>query len=202
MGPGLPRCHVHRSVRDSVGGNKVQCFGGDGDGVFVILTGQVQIAQADKKDPTKIMGRFTVATLVMAVALFTACDGDSTGNGGSIVGTYTLQIFNGESLPAQLGPTGPVGPGGTMTIFALAAGSLQLNSGNTCSLSLTFSETETDAMGNVTVTTDTQTETCTYSVTGTTIRLDSPGQASVTGTISGNTITFVDEDGDTFVFTK
>ncbi len=138
------------------------------------------------------MRRFTVATLVMAVALLTACDGD-----------YTLQTFNGENLPVGApGPPPPMQPGGTMTIFALAAGSLQLNSGNTCSLSLTFSETETDAMGNVTVTTDTQTETCTYSVTGTTIRLDSPGQASVTGTISGNTITFVDEDGDTFVFTK
>ncbi len=69
------------------------------------------------------MPRFTVATLVMAVALLTACDGDSTGNGDSIVGTYTLQTFNGESLPAELGVI-PVPPGSDMFIFELTAGSV------------------------------------------------------------------------------
>ncbi len=148
------------------------------------------------------MRRFTVATLVMAVALLTACDGDSTGNGGSIVGTYTLQTFNGASLPAGLPGGGPVAPGTPVAIEELTAGSVRLNSGNTCSVSITIRTTFTDATGNVTVTTDTATETCTYSVTGTTIQLDFPGEAPITGTISGNTITVVDEDGDTFVFTK
>ncbi len=138
------------------------------------------------------MRRFTVATVVMAVALFTACDGDSTGNGGSIVGTYTLQTLNGESLPAQRPGGGPV------TMDELTAGSVRLNSDNTCSLSLTF---QTTIDGTVTAT-DTETDTCTYSVTGTTIRFDFPsGEAPITGTISGNTITIV-VFGDTFVFTK
>ena len=147
------------------------------------------------------MRRFTVATLVMAVALLTACDGDSTGNGGaSIVGTYTLQTFNGDNLPAQLPPTGPVPPGG-MVILELTAGSVRLNSDDTCSVLLTRRTTVTDAMGNDTVATDFETGTCTYSVTGTTIQLDFPGEAPITGTISGNTLTVV-VDGDTFVFTK
>ncbi len=148
-----------------------------------------------------IMRRFTVATLVMAVALLTACEGDSTGNGGSIVGTYTLQTFNGDNLPAGL-PGGPVGPGGVVSMDEFTAGSLRLNSDDTCSLSLTERTTVTDATGNVTVTTDTRTGTCTYSVAGTTIQLDFLlGDPPITGTISGNTITVV-EDRNTFVFTK
>ncbi len=147
------------------------------------------------------MQRFTVATLVMAVALLTACDGDSTGNGGSIVGTYTLQTFNGESLPAGLPATGPVAPGDPVTTEELTAGSFRLNSDNTCSGSMSIRTTVTDATGNVTVTTDTETVTCTYSVTGTTIRLTASDGEVATGTIGGNTLTFV-ADGDTFVFTK
>ncbi len=151
------------------------------------------------------MRRFTVATLVMAVALLTACDDDTTGP-GSIVGTYTLQTFNGMNLPVVVDSVGPgpqpppqpdIAPSGVMSfIVELTAGSVRLNSGNTCSVSLTFRTTD-----DGTVTADTETETCTYSVTGTTIQLDFPGEAPITGTISGNTITFVDEDGDTFVFT-
>ncbi len=142
------------------------------------------------------MRRFTVATLVMAVALLTACDGDSTGNGDSIVGTYTLQTFNGMNLPVEaLG--GPPFPPGVVFMFELTAGSVRLNSDDTCSLSLTF---RTTIDGTVTAT-FTETDTCTYSVTGTTIRFDFPGEAPITGTISGNTITVI-VDGDTFVFTK
>ena len=143
------------------------------------------------------MRRFTVATLVMAVALLTACDGDSTGNGdASIFGTYTLQTFNGENLPVEA-QGGPPFPPGVVFMFELTAGSVRLNSDDTCSLSLTF---RTTIDGTVTAT-GTETDTCTYSVTGTTIRFDFPGEAPVTGTISGNTITAV-VDGDTFVFTK
>lgn len=142
------------------------------------------------------MRRFTVMTLVMAVALLTACDGDSTGNGGSIVGTYTLQTLNGMNLPVAPSSMPPPTPPGAVLTFELTAGSVRLNSDDTCSLSLTF---RTTIDGTVTAT-NTETDTCTYSVTGTTIRFDFPGEAPVTGTISGNTITFIDRD--TFVFTK
>lgn len=142
------------------------------------------------------MRRFTVMTLVMAVALLTACDGDSTGNGGSIVGTYTLQTLNGMNLPVAPSGLPPPTPPGAVLTFELTAGSVRLNSDDTCSLSLTF---RTTIDGTVTAT-NTETDTCTYSVTGTTIRFDFPGGALITGIISGNTITFIDRD--TFVFTK
>ncbi len=142
------------------------------------------------------MRRFTVMTLVMAVALLTACDGDSTGNGGSIVGTYTLQTLNGMNLPVAPSSMPPPTPPGAVLTFELTAGSVRLNSDDTCSLSLTF---RTTIDGTVTAT-NTETDTCTYSVTGTTIRFDFPGGALITGIISGNTITFIDRD--TFVFTK
>ena len=151
--------------------------------------------------------RFLIlATPVLAGGLLTAC-GDSTGP-GSVVGIYILQTFNGLNLPVQLGPPGP--PGTAFTRGEITAGSVQLlDMGNTCSVSLTIRTTVTDATGNVTsVTTDTETGTCTYSVTGTTIQLDFPGEAPVTGTISGNTITVFDDLGGgptsegTFVFRK
>ncbi len=150
------------------------------------------------------MRRFTVATLVLAGGLLTACDGDSTGNGGSIVGTYTLQTFNSMNLQAEL-PGGVTGPGGEMIEFELTAGSVRLNSGNTCSVSVTIRTTSTDATGKVTVTTDIDSDPCTYSVTGTTIRLieDPEGRADLTtGSISGNTLTLVNAAGNIFVFTK
>ncbi len=160
------------------------------------------------------MRRFTVATLVMAVALLTAC-GDSTGNGGSIVGIYTLQTWNGENLPVQaLG--GPPFPPGVVFMFELTAGSVRLNSDDTCSASMTFrttidgTVTATESIATISISTaDTTDGTCTYSVTGTTIRLEMPGSDPpvtraliLTGSITGNTLTLVNEDGDTFVFTK
>ncbi len=73
------------------------------------------------------MRRFTVATLVMAVALLTACDGDSTGNGGaSIFGTYTLVTINGEALPVDLGG------------IEFIAASIELKGDGTYTISLTF----------------------------------------------------------------
>ncbi len=165
------------------------------------------------------MRRFTVATLVMAVALLTACDGDSTGNGGSIFGTYTLQTWNDMNLPVQAlggGVTGPVAPGDPVTMFELTAGSVGLNSDDTCSASMTFrttidgTVTATESIATISISTaDTTDGTCTYSVTGTTIRVEMPGSDPpvinaliLTGSITGNTLTLVNEDGDTFVFTK
>ncbi len=161
------------------------------------------------------MRQFTVATLVMAVALLTACDGDSTGNGDSIFGTYTLQTWNGENLPVEAGG-GPPFPPGVVFMFELTAGSVQLNSDDTCSASMTFrttidgTVTATESIATISISTaDTTDGTCTYSVTGTTIRVEMPGSDPpvtpalfiLTGSITGNTLTLVNED-DTFVFTK
>ncbi len=163
------------------------------------------------------MRRFLIlTTALLAGGLLTACDGDSTGNGGSIVGTYTLQTFNGENLPVEaLG--GPGMPPGVVFMFELTAGSVRLNSDDTCSASMTFrttidgTVTKTDSIATISRSTaDTTDGTCTYSVTGTTIRVEMPGSDPpvtpalfiLTGSITGNTLTLVNEDGDTFVFTK
>ncbi len=138
------------------------------------------------------MRRFlTVMTVVLAGGLLTACgEDDSTGTGGtSIFGTYTLQTVNGTSLPFVIIQIGN-------DKLEITGGSVRLNSDNTFSVSLTLRVTEAG-----TVTTLTETETGTLTVTGSTVRLtDSAGDVT-TGSISGNTLTIIDE-GDTFVLTK
>ncbi len=71
------------------------------------------------------MRRFTVATLVMAVALLTACDGDRT-RPESILGLYTLVTINGEALPVDLGG------------IEFIAASIELKGDGTYTISLTF----------------------------------------------------------------
>ncbi len=149
--------------------------------------------------------RFLIlATAVLAGGLLTPACGDDPTEPESIVGTYILQTLNGMNLPVAPtgGPQPPTPPGGGVLIFEFTAGSVRLNSDDTCSLSLTF---RTTIDGTVTAT-GTDTDTCTYSVTGTTIRFDFPSEAPISrtfpaGIISGNTITVVD-GGDTFVFRK
>ena len=134
----------------------------------------------------------SLAALVLALAggLLTAC-GDleiTTGPFGiSIFGTYALETVNGSSLPFVVFQVGD-------DEIEITAASVRLNSDNTYSTSFTFSLSED---GPVT----TATEDGTFSVTGTTIEFtDSAG--TFTGSISGKTLTIIDEGGLTFVFHK
>ena len=119
--------------------------------------------------------RFLVtATAVLAGGLLTAC-GDSTGP-ESVAGTYILQTVNGEALPV------------TVQGDVLSAGSIQLNSAGTYTVSLTIdgqAESGTD----------------TFTVDGSTVTFLDEGDVDFTETVSGDTLTIVD-DGFTFVFRK
>ncbi len=141
------------------------------------------------------MRRFlTVMTVVLAGGLLTACgdDGDATGTGGtSIFGTYTLQTVNGSSLPFVVIQVGN-------DKLEITAGSVRLNSDNTYSISISLRLTEAG-----TVTTETDTGAGTYTASGSTIQFSDSGdgEGPFTGSISGNTLTIIDEDV-AFVFTK
>ena len=139
-----------------------------------------------------------VVMVILAGGLLTACGdgggdgGDATGPGGtSIFGTYTLETINGSSLPFVVFQVGN-------DKVEITAGSVQLNSDNTYSVSVTFRLTEAG-----TVTTETDTGAGTFTATGSTIQFSDAGDGSgpFTGSISGNTLTIID-DGDTFVFGK
>ncbi len=136
----------------------------------------------------------TIMTVVLAGGLLTACgdDGDATGTGGtSIFGTYALQTVNGTSLPFVLIQIGN-------DKIEVTAGSVRLNSDNTYSVSVTFRLTEAG-----TVTTETDTGAGTYTASGSTIQFSDSGdgEGPFTGSISGNTLTIIDE-GVAFVFRK
>ncbi len=123
-----------------------------------------------------------LTTALLAGGLLPACgdDDDITGP-ESVAGTYFLQTVNGEALPVNF-------EGGQLT-----AGSIRLNSDGTYFTSLT-----TDLLG-------TTTETGTFTVNGSTINFVEEGAVDegdlFTGTVSGDTLTIVDE-ADTFVLRK
>ncbi len=126
------------------------------------------------------MRRFLILTMaVLAGGLLPACGDDPTGP-ESVAGTYILQTINGEALPV------------TVQTDVVSAGSLQLNSAGTFTLSFTIDGRPDSESG-------------TFTVDGSTVTLVDEGDVdegdSITGTVSGNTITFVAE-GDTFVLTK
>lgn len=130
------------------------------------------------------MRRFLLLTIaLLAGALLTACDDDGTGP-DSIFGTYTLVTVNGEPLPYQE-------DGSEVT-----AGWVRLNSDNTYEISVTI--------GPIGGTPQTETGEGTYSIDGSSIELSDPegGTENLTGTLSGNTLTIVDGDGNAWVLRK
>ena len=136
----------------------------------------------------------TVVMVTLAGGLLTACgdDDDATGTGGtSIFGTYALQTIAGTSLPAVLLEVPDFK-------IEVTAGSVRLNSDNTYSISISLRLTDAG-----TVTTETETGAGTYTASGSTIQFSEPGtgEGPFTGSISGNTLTIIDE-GVTFVFRK
>ena len=129
------------------------------------------------------MRRFLIlATAVLAGGLLPACGDDPTGP-ESVAGTYILQTLNGGALPV------------TVVGVEVSAGSIQLNSAGTYTLSLTIDF----GPGPLT-----ETETGTFTVDGSTVDFDEGDvdEVDFTGTVSGDTLTIVGEDGDTFVFRK
>ena len=126
--------------------------------------------------------------------LLTACGGDSDSptepNGASIVGTYALQTILGESLPLIALEEGD-------DKLEITAGSIRLNSDDTYSRSVTTRLTQS---GNVT--TDVFTVAGTFTANGSTLQFSGSGdEGPFTGSISGNTLTIIDESRP-FVYRK
>lgn len=118
---------------------------------------------------------------VLSVFVLAACGDDSTGPGSSIAGTYQLQTVNGQQVPATV-----VQAGNNKTV--IASGSLILNQNNTFFAAMTIESTV-----NGLVDSETQASTGTYTRNNTSIQFTSEGK-TVTGTLSGNTLTVSDTD--------
>ena len=137
--------------------------------------------------------RVFLAFLVFALV---ACGDNGTGNDGtdeeSITGTYTLQSADGDPLPwvfFQLGDDK----------IEVTAGNVILNADMSCTSTFTYTTTES---GNVT--TETETDECTYTINGGAIALTFPfvGGFTNSGSIVGSTLTITNQDGVVLIFQK
>lgn len=133
-------------------------------------------------------------TFFAALSLFVlgACgDGDSTGPDSSITGTYQLQSYDGQSLPATVFEAGE-------DRFEITGGTLTLNQDQTYSVTFALRGVE----GGVVVT-ETETDTGTYTLSNNTIQFSDVGGPNATGTVNGSTLTVtIDGEGTVLVFQK
>jgi len=132
---------------------------------------------------------FTMASLVL-VLVAAGCSDNSTGPNGSITATFTLQTFNGSSLPA---------------LFDQASGQERDLVGETFTLYSdgTYTDDYTmrtlSASGNSDVT---YRDFGVYAQNNTALQFhDSQTGDIFTGSLTGNTLT-VTQFGDTYVFTR
>jgi hypothetical protein len=137
--------------------------------------------------------RFSLLLVAFApLAIFSACGGDdSTGPGETtIVGSYTLQTINGNTMPWRFlvvgndwaeitGGTGNINNGGT---FSVTYNYRVMEAGQTS----TFSETSTG----------------TYVRNGNAISFTASDGSRANGTITGTQISITDEDGFVYVFRR
>lgn len=124
----------------------------------------------------------------LLAALMGACGGDSITGTTSVAGKYTLQTLDGMRLPVVVLDQ----PGFKLEI---TDGDVVLAENGTFTSNVTVRQT---VQG--TVTTSPESSTGTYTVNGSEISFNSPGEPTIQGTLSGGTltITFVDE-GDRIV---
>ncbi len=129
--------------------------------------------------------------LAFWVFALVACGDDGTGL-EDIAGTYTLQTVDGGGLPAVLEETE------TTFLLEITAGSVTLNQDMTCSVITMFRVTEFGI-----VTTDTMTGVCTYTFNNGAITLTILASAeTVSGSITGSTLTVTSEEGIVFIYEK
>jgi hypothetical protein len=129
--------------------------------------------------------------LVAALALVSACGGgdDPTSPNDSFAGTYTLRTINGSNLPYTVVQVGA-------DKLEITDDAITLNDGGTWTESGHYRETE-----NGVVTTTSIVDAGTYTRTGTAITLASPTTGTVSGTVSGGTLT-VSLEGLSAVYRK
>ena len=126
--------------------------------------------------------------LLFLLIVLSGCGGDATGP-ESVAGNYTLRTINGQNLPFVVVQV-------LVDKIEVTAGSVRLNSDKTFSSSLTLATTD-----GGTTTSATETQTGTYALNGTAITLVFQASSPSSGSISGNTLTIIDE-GLSWVFKK
>ena len=112
--------------------------------------------------------------------LFVGCGGDATGP-EAVAGNYTLRTVNGQDLPVVIVQV-------LDEKIEVTAGSWRINSDNTFSTSLTLATTT-----GGTTTSETGSNNGTYTLSGSAITFTFPDASTSSGSISGNTLTVIDE---------
>lgn len=130
------------------------------------------------------------ATLLLVLALLVGCGDDGTGPGGSIVGTWSLQSVNGTNLPFVIAQTGQNKTELTGDVYSVLAGGAFTQ----------VTTIRTTINGAVTNQTITDSGSYTQNGTAVTFFFASDG-SSVTGAVSGSTITMAD-DGVSGIYRK
>jgi hypothetical protein len=130
--------------------------------------------------------------LVASVTLAAGCGGDNNVTGtGNPTGTYTLRSIEGDPVPAMLVQL----PDYT---FEITAGNLTLNADGSYTGSITWRENDDGAVDS-----DTDEDAGTWTRSNSAFSFVSSVQdLAFTGSLSGSTMTVIDEDGLTLVFRK
>lgn len=134
------------------------------------------------------------ATLMFAAASSTVligCGDDDPTTPASALGTYTLRTIDGEAPPVVLFED-------DLSKDEVLAGSVLLATGNSCTVRITFRET--DKQSNEEEESEEVTP-CTFSISGSTITFNFGVLGLLSATISGDTIT-IDTDDEVWVFRK
>ncbi len=129
--------------------------------------------------------------LAFVVFGVTACGDDGVGL-EDIVGTYTLQTADGVTLPAVLVEIG------TTFLLEVTGGSVTLNQDLTCSFSLSVRETEDGIVFPI----DEVTDVCTYTFNNEAIAMTDSDATTVSGSITGSTLTVTQPSGIVFIYEK
>ena len=127
--------------------------------------------------------------LILAVAVACGSDSPTQPTTASIAGTWTLTSVNGTGLPFVTSQT-------ANDKVELVGDVVTATATGTYTEVFSFRETL-----NGVVTTRNEPDNGTYTLNGTAITLNSSTQGSITGALSGNTFTLVDQ-GFVFLFTK
>jgi hypothetical protein len=138
------------------------------------------------------MRKLFLSTLAAAVAVTTACGGDSsTGPGATVAGTYTLQTVNSKTLPFVLYDDGTQKIEVISDVYNISAGGTYTN------------QTVVRTTAGGTASTDTLSSNGTYKQSGNSLTLTDAADSTdqVTGTLSGSTFT-INVEGVTLVYTR
>lgn len=129
--------------------------------------------------------------VVGAVSLLGCGGGDSTGPGGSIVGSYSLRTVDGNNLPWRFLVIGN-------DWAEITGGSGNVNSGGTYNITFNYRVMESGQTS-----TFSETSTGTYVQNGNAVTFTDQSDGTIaSGTVTGSQISLTDEDGFVYVFRR